>query len=99
VRELIIVLVVGALASLGSMSIEWNYCLAGDARGLPFAITHPGHGPHALQIDLDRQGGHGLVLDIGSVLGDLALFSLVLGLPTAAVAGRVIRRYQGMDAP
>ena len=66
------------------MLVEWNYCLDGNARGVPMAVIHPGHGPVPYQFDLDGADGFGMVADSLSVVVNLLLYSLFPGLPVAA---------------
>ena len=52
-------LLTGIALATGSLFVEWTYCVAGDARGLPMAITHPSHVPVWYEFDLDGENGWG----------------------------------------
>lgn len=55
-------------------------------RGVPFSMVHPGNGPSFLQFDLEGDGGFGRVLDAGSTVPNLAVYSACVGWPLSAVA-------------
>jgi len=59
---------------LFSISVSWNFCMGGDAYGMPFPVVFPSHFESAVIMFFELQPNmknHGLVFSPLSILGNL----------------------------
>lgn len=84
-RVLLLLVFSGVVCTALSTLVTYEYCVGGPGRGLPFAVTHPGHGPEALEFVYEGSALEGQVLDLGALGLDLGVWSVLVGLPFAFV--------------
>jgi hypothetical protein len=82
-RFLLVALLVGAICTVLAARSEYTFCVGGPGRGLPFALTHPAHGPELLQFAFEGNSYEGLVFDGVGALGDIAFWGVIAGVPLA----------------
>jgi hypothetical protein len=71
-----------------SMLVKLEYCMDGDGRGFPFAITHPAHGPSKFEFLYKGQAIEGMTFDTLSLGLNLLSWSILIGLPLAILDRR-----------
>ena len=74
-----------------SALVKYEYCMDGPGRGLPYAMSHPGHGPELLEFAYQGAAAEGIVFDAASASKNVVVWSLFVGLPLALVDLRSIR--------
>ena len=74
-------LLVGTVGTALSARSEYVFCGDGPGRGLPFAITHPAHGPELLEFPFRGDSYDGFVFDGVGATGDIAYWGVIAGLP------------------
>jgi hypothetical protein len=88
-KRFLFLFVLAGVACTGlSALVTYQYCIAGSGRGVPFAMSHPGHEPELLEFVYKGSAIEGRVFDLGSLGLNLAIWSVVVGLPIAVVDSR-----------
>lgn len=65
-RSLLLLFLAGFGCTTLSALAKYQYCIGGPGRGLPFAMTHPGHGPERLEITYEGSAIEGGVFDLAT---------------------------------
>jgi hypothetical protein len=88
-KQFLFLLILAGVTCTGlSALVTYQYCIAGSGRGVPCAMTHPGHGPEPLEFVYKGSAIEGRVFDLGSLGLNLGFWSVVVGLPIAVVDSR-----------
>lgn len=67
----LIPVVAGAFLTAASLLVRWEFCMDGDARGVPFAIIHPTHGNSTFFVLLDPDSKISDEVDFDKLLANL----------------------------
>lgn len=82
-QSFLIAVAVGLLLTAASLLAQWECCMDGSGRGVPFAIIHPSHQDSRFFVLLDPSAKLGDEIDIDNILGNWLAWSMLAALGRA----------------